>query len=586
VKLSDEDDLAILHRRTRQVSSALGFPTSQQTQIGTAISELTRAALKRAGGAKLDFSLVAGMPGALCVRIHDYRPAQPRVLPGLDNEIAVRIARQLMDEVQIELSPLGATSALLRRLLPADSPPLTDDRIHEIREELSYPVSKDLVQELHEQNRELRQMQSALVLSEISLRQRVRQSALTAEVAAVLIGTESIAEKLQRCSEEMVQRLDIECALIWTADRVRCLTRTASAGTSCGHLPSEAELGNSHLGLIARERKPYATNSVLDDPQTADRDWAAQHQLQAFAGYPLVIGGKLLGVLAVYARWSLASDALDTLRLLANQIAIGVESQQRLEEREALLASEREARLRAERATQARDRLLAVVSHDLRNPLSSIVTAAALLTRAPMLEEPRLRKHLQTILSSADRMKRLISDLLDLASLEIGRLTLDLTRQAVAPLVSEVVELHAPMAEAKSVVLEAKVADLLPEIRCDRGRIVQVLSNLIGNAIKFTPSGGAISVRAAGGGSAVVFAVADTGPGMSDEEQAHVFQSHWQGRRGAGHGFGLGLSIARGLVESHGGKIWLESRTGEGSTFFVTLPAQPELAQAEQRSVG
>ena len=227
---------------------------------------------------------------------------------------------------------------------------------------------------------------------------------------------------------------------------------------------------------------------------------------------------------------------------------------------------------------------MAVVSHDLRNPLSSLFTAAALLVRSPsMSDDPRLRRHLDTIINSAGQMKRLVSDLIDLVSIEAGRLSFELKRQSVAQLVSQVAQSYAPMAEAKSIRLEATADDFLPEIQCDRGRILQVLSNLLGNAVKFTPEGGAISLRAFRSGSVVLLAVTDTGPGISEEEQRHVFDSYWQAKPGAGRGLGLGLSIAKALVESHGGRIWVESELGHGSTFFVSLPAQGELTRAEDR---
>src|SRR5262245_35349457 len=586
IEVRDEDDLSVVHRRTRQISALIGFDTSLQTQIGTAISLMTRAALSRAGACKLDFSLTTGTQAALSIRIEDGGPPRPDPGRGDDDELAMRSARHLIGDVQIVRSASGDTTALLRWIVPAKSLPLASERVEQIRKELSARVPKALVQELREQNRELRNMQKELVLSELLLRQRVRQSALMTEVADVLIGTEPIAAKLQRCVREIVEQLDVEWAVIWTADPAgEGMELAASAGPSSGDRPEQGEPGNSRLGLIARERKPYITNSVLDDPHTADREWAARYEMQAFAGCPLVLEDRALGVLAVYAREPLASDAFDTLRLVASQIAVGMERQQRIEEREHLLASEREARLKAERATGTRDRLLAVVSHDLRNPLSSIVTAAALLTRAQALsEEPRLRRNLETIIHSADRMKRLIADLLDLVSIEAGRLAFELAPESVAPLVSEVLQLQAPIADARSIRLEAKADDSLPEIRCDRGRILQVLSNLIGNAIQFTPEGGAISLRAFRAGSEVIFAVTDTGSGMSEEEQGHIFESYWQAKPGAGHGLGLGLSIAKGLVQSHGGRIWVESRVGYGSTFFVSLPVLAELAQIGRAS--
>jgi signal transduction histidine kinase len=588
VEARDDQDLASLHRRTRQVAALLGFDISQQTEIGTAIAVVTRSALIRAALAKVEFSATVGAPGMLCIRIQEEGATKPGI-PEEREDCAIRIARELMDEVQIQLSDSGQSTAFLGRRMPRAF--LQDhEEFRQLREKLERATPKTLVQELRDQNRELREMHQQLVRSEISLRQRIRQSALMADLAAVLIGSESLAAKLPYCSAEIIQYLEVDCASIWTTDSAgQHFTLSAAAGDASGDLPQRWELGNSQFAHLVRDRTPYLTNSLREDFLGPEWNWAARHRIQASAGYPLAIENKLMGVLAVYSRRLLGVDVLDTLRVVANQLAVGIERQERIEERERLLGSEHEARLKAERATQSRERLLAVVSHDLRNPLSSVVTAAALLDRSPALAaEPRLHKHVDTIFHASDRMKRLLSDLLDLASLESGRLALSPARQSVAPLISESMELHSAMAEAKLIRLESKVDDFLPEILCDHGRILQVLSNLIGNAIKFTPEGGAISVRAFRAGCDVAFAVSDSGPGMSQHELSHVFETYWQASpsRGQGGGMGLGLSIAKGLVEAQGGRIRVESTLGEGSTFVVTLPAQSELPAAEQRFAG
>ena len=585
VDVRDEDDLGIVHRRIRQIATLTGFDTAQQTEIGTAVSVTTRAALNRAGRGSLEFWLTHGAPGALCVFIEDDGPPKPDFQPGADDDLGIGIARHLMSEVTTTVSPSGAASVLLRRLLPEDAQPLTVERAEEIRRALSSDVPKGPVQELREQNRELREMQRAFMRSELLLRQQIRQSTLMTEVAAALVGTESIAGRLQRCAEEIVEQLDVACALIWTADPAwEGVRLSANAGISSEDLPQRADESNSQLDLVLREQKTYVTNSFLEDPRTPDPAWANRHQIRAFAGYPMLLADAMFGALGVYARQTLAPDVRDTLRLVASQIAVGIDREQRAADRQRLLAAEREARQKAEHATQARDRLLAVVSHDLRNPLSSLFTAAALLVRSPsMSDDPHLRRHLDTIINSAGQMKRLVSDLIDLVSIEAGRLSFELKRQSVAQLVSQVAQSYAPMAEAKSIRLEATADDFLPEIQCDRGRILQVLSNLLGNAVKFTPEGGAISLRAFRGGSVVLLAVTDTGPGISEEEQRHVFDSYWQAKPGAGRGLGLGLSIAKALVESHGGRIWVESQPEHGSTFFVSLPAQEESTRAEDR---
>lgn len=573
--LQVEDDLALAQRRTCQIGGLVGLKLTQKTQLGTAVSEIALNALQHAGGGKLEFSLEGQGSRILAIRIQDQGPGMGGQVAASQEGFGIRMARSLVDELQIESFPSRGTTVVLRKSLPAQSPPIAPELIREV---LATQVPAGVLAQL----RELRRIQREFILNELSLRRRIRQTALMAEVAATISGTEPVAERLRRCAEEVMAHLDIACALIWIARPEGAgLELGASAGIPSDGLP---ERPDSQITLIAQQRKPQATNSVPDNLRTADWEWARREGLVAFAGCPLASEDRLLGVLAVYAPQPLTADTLESLRLVSSQISAGIDREHRVQEGARLLASEREARLKFERATEARDRLLAVVSHDLRNPLSSIVTAAALLSRTVgSSEEPRVRRHLETIIHSAERMKRLISDLLDLASIEAGRLAFQFAQQSVAPLVSEVVQLHAPIAEAKSIRLEAKLDDFLPQIRCDRGRILQVLSNLIGNAIKFTPEGGAISVRAFRGASDVLFAVTDTGPGMSDEHQAHVFESYWQAEPRAGHGLGLGLSIAKGLVESHGGKIWVESRIGHGSTFFVSLPAQVGLAQTQER---
>jgi len=244
-----------------------------------------------------------------------------------------------------------------------------------------------------------------------------------------------------------------------------------------------------------------------------------------------------------------------------------VSSQRRVElENERLVGEAREA-------LRAREDLLAIVSHDLRNPLGVVLASSALLLKAnlPPDKEERARRQVEAIQRAGNRMNRLIRDLLDFASIQAGRLSVSKHPQDVAAMVSEVLEVTEPLAAAKSLRLDAEVAPGLA-IRCDHDRVIQLFSNLIGNAIKFTPDGGSIVVRAALDAEVVRFAVVDTGPGISTDELPHVFDRYYQAQRKNRDGIGLGLTIARGIVEAHGGRIWVESEEGKGSTFFFTLP--------------
>ena len=230
----------------------------------------------------------------------------------------------------------------------------------------------------------------------------------------------------------------------------------------------------------------------------------------------------------------------------------------------------------AQEALRAREDLLAIVSHDLRNPLGVVLASTALLLKAnlPPDKQERARRQVEAIQRAGNRMNRLIRDLLDFASIQAGRLSVSMRPQEVVAMVNEVLEVTEPLAAAKSLRLVADVAPGLA-IRCDHDRVIQLFSNLVGNAVKFTPDGGTITVHAAPDGEVVRFSVADTGPGIPADELPHVFDRYYQAQRKNRDGIGLGLSIARGIVEAHGGRIWVESKEGEGSTFFFTLPPGP-----------
>jgi signal transduction histidine kinase len=233
----------------------------------------------------------------------------------------------------------------------------------------------------------------------------------------------------------------------------------------------------------------------------------------------------------------------------------------------------------AQRAIHGRDNILAVVSHDLRNPLGVILMKADQLLRSAPETERRTqsRRAAESIHRSAGQMNRLITDLLDAASIDAGRLAIDKNEQPVGPLVREAVETLQFAAAERSLGIECDLAQDFV-VCCDRERILQVFANLIGNAIKFTRREGEISVRAEPRGGGAWFAVADSGPGIPAEEAPHIFERFWQARDTARLGTGLGLSIAKGIVEAHGGRIWVESEVGKGTTFFFTLPQARSLA--------
>lgn len=227
-------------------------------------------------------------------------------------------------------------------------------------------------------------------------------------------------------------------------------------------------------------------------------------------------------------------------------------------------------------AVRARDELVAVVSHDLRTPVSIVAMQAMLLQRILSQDlteaSKRMMASTQTIQRATERMVSLLRDLLDLAKIEAGRFEIEASAQHAGQLVQDACELVEHMASARNVALQAEACPAR-EVRADSERVFQVLANLLGNAIKFTPDGGSIGVGATALPEACEFYVRDSGVGMSAEQLDHVFDRYWQVKGDSARpGAGLGLYICKGIVQSHGGRIRAESRPGAGSTFFFTLP--------------
>jgi signal transduction histidine kinase len=223
----------------------------------------------------------------------------------------------------------------------------------------------------------------------------------------------------------------------------------------------------------------------------------------------------------------------------------------------------------------ASDDLLAMVSHDLRNPLGTIMMAAQLLLEelVPEDEAHRLeRRQLGAIRRAATRMDRIVGDLLDATALHSGRLHVALVPHGVRALIDDACEMLQPMATARCISLEIAVSGELPDILADHDRLLQVFANVGGNAVKFTPAGGCVTLGVRHVRDAVVFEVSDTGTGISPEHLPFVFDRFWQAPHTARLGTGLGLAIARGIVEAHAGCMEAASTPGQGSTFRFFIP--------------
>ena len=289
--------------------------------------------------------------------------------------------------------------------------------------------------------------------------------------------------------------------------------------------------------------------------------------MQTYVATPLIHAGEIVGALALHFREAGALGAADrAFTLLLAQTAATALHRARSYD------AAQENRRRAELVSQARAEVLGVVAHDLRNPLSLIVTTTELLQEED-LEPTRRRQVLEIAMRAGKQMNRLIGDLLDTVQLESGHLSLYLEDVAVSDLFRQAQETFSPLAQRRGIALISAPPEDDTRVRADAFRVSQVLGNLLGNAIKFTPEKGEVGLSVTRDGNDVVFRVRDTGPGIPQEQIDHLFEQFWQARHNDKRGVGLGLTIAKGIVDAHGGRIWCDSIPGAGSTFSFALPA-------------
>jgi len=234
----------------------------------------------------------------------------------------------------------------------------------------------------------------------------------------------------------------------------------------------------------------------------------------------------------------------------------------------ALVQSLQRARQRADAATRSREQLLAVVAHDLTNPLHAVKLAEEGI-RSTLRDGDPMERRLRAIRRAAERMERLIRDLVDSTRIEHGELFVTRRLEPLAPVVQEVAQLYAPQAQEVGVTLDTSPPSDDTLVDCDRDRLMQILGNLVGNALKFTPDGGRVALRVTDRGEAVRFEVEDSGAGIKPEHLPHVFERY---RTFDARGTGLGLFIAKSLVEAHGGALSVESELGRGARFWFDLP--------------
>jgi PAS domain S-box-containing protein len=312
---------------------------------------------------------------------------------------------------------------------------------------------------------------------------------------------------------------------------------------------------------------PHVTPEVLESMAQGEEHLGLLRRLapRSLLAVPLMSGERLLGAvvfISTHSGRTYSSADLEFSQGLARLASLAVEN----------------ARLyrAAQQATKARDEVLGIVAHDLRSPLNSISLWLQVVERQIQKQgtelQARSSEAMGAMSAACRRMSRLIQDLLDVTRLEAGQLPLNTSPQTPTSLVREAVESARAQAQAARLQVHLELPESLPPVLADRDRLLQVFSNLLGNALKFTPPGGEVWVGARLEGEQIRFHVRDTGPGIPPESLAHLFNRFWQGSQKDSRGVGLGLSIVKGIIEAHGGQLRVESEPGRGSTFSFTVP--------------
>ena len=411
------------------------------------------------------------------------------------------------------------------------------------------------------------------------LAQSVAELRALSEVSQAVNSTLDLQEVLTTIVGKAVQLSDTDAGAIYDYDEANKEFGLRSAYGMDDELIAafkerHIRIGDAGIGQAARQRAPLQIADLQTEPASDILDMVIRAGYRAVLIVPLLGAERIVGALVVRRKrpGEFSKQTIDLLQTFAAQSVLAIQNARLFHE------IEDKSRQLAE-ASQHKSQFLANMSHELRTPLNAILGYTELILDDIYGETPaKMRGVLDRVQRNGKHLLGLINDVLDLSKIEAGQLSLSLSDYSLKNVIQTVFSAIEPLASEKQLALKIDVAQELPQGRGDERRLAQVLLNLVGNAIKFTDAG-EVSIKGSSVNGSFNVAVRDTGPGISTTDQAKLFQEFQQAdnsitkKKG---GTGLGLAISKRIIEMHGGRIWVESSPGNGSTFAFTLPVRVE----------